>query len=246
MNLTRTIAAGATGVALALSAAVAPAASASPAPHPAVLRLRASVHNVAGAGGRTRITAVVTDARVCHLSAVPALAGIGRLVPCAGGHFAETIRLPALESATPRSFRLTLTAVGHGFRARRSLTVVQGAPFPAIAGFASSAGSVAPAGGTVTLSATTTAATTCTIASTPRLPGTPATFACAGGRVSRTVAIPANTGTATIAYSVTLTAQGRGGIAVSQLPIVSKAKSSSSPPSPSKPPSPPSPSGLVG
>ena len=83
---------------------------------------------------------------------------------------------------------------------------------PSITGLTAAPNPVA-SGGTVTVSASVTAATECTISANKTVAGLPVSFSCESGSVSQEVAMPENSGTKAVKYSLKLTAKGAGGVA---------------------------------
>ncbi|HTZ07678.1 MAG TPA: hypothetical protein VMB72_01320, partial [Acidimicrobiales bacterium] len=109
------------------------------------------------------------------------------------------------------------------------------APAPAVSSFTASPSALAASGGTVVLRDVVTGATSCSVSSTPALAGLPATLPCASG--TRTVVVPANTGSKTEKYKLTLSATGsktvkaKATLTVAPAPPPSISAFSASPPS---------------
>lgn len=87
-------------------------------------------------------------------------------------------------------------------------------PPPTVSEYAASSNTVEGSGGTVTLSATVTNATECVFSSNKVLAGLPASVPCTGGLIEETVTFPANTGTKSLIFKLSLVAKGSGPVKV--------------------------------
>ncbi len=112
-----------TGALVQSSAATAttPATAASPAP--VISALTATPAKVAAAGGSATLTALVSNASTCKVSASPALIiGMGS-VTCAGGTLSDPLVFPTNASPTGVPYDITLTVKGLGGKASMSVKV---------------------------------------------------------------------------------------------------------------------------
>lgn len=84
-------------------------------------------------------------------------------------------------------------------------------PRPTTGALKVSKATVGHSGGKIALTTTARHASRCTFSSSPKVTGLPATVSCSHGRASRTVRLPANTGTKAVTYRFKVIASGPGG-----------------------------------
>lgn len=93
-------------------------------PKPVVSGLTASSSTVPS-GGIVTISAEVSNAETCTLSANKALSGLPVTSPCAGGSFSREVTMPdERNSKKPVAFKLKLTAVGQSGKGNAKVEVV--------------------------------------------------------------------------------------------------------------------------
>jgi hypothetical protein len=85
---------------------------------PTVTQVAAAPSDLPSTGGATALTAMVSRAAKCTVSATPAIAGLPVTEACAAGatptRVSVPVTLPALVGTTAQDYRLTLTAAGPG------------------------------------------------------------------------------------------------------------------------------------
>jgi hypothetical protein len=201
-----------------LSASPAGAASAARLNRPSVGALHASKATLGHAGGKIVLTAAaVKHATSCTFSSRKHVGGLPARVSCSSGQATKTLKLAANAGASAVSYKFAVVAAGpDGKSAPRYATVRVRPAAPSVTLSAAPDG-LTKAGGAAVISATVQRSTTCELSVTPALAAFPAKMPCAAGTkaepVSKTVKLPALTGSAAARYSFTLTVTGPGGSA---------------------------------
>ncbi len=98
---------------------------------PSITSFSASPAGLPTAGGVTNLTAGVSDASTCQLSASPAVTGLPAAVPCSGTSYSQQVTLPANTSTAVVSYSFTLQVTGPG-----GSSTVSTHPVVTVAGFA--------------------------------------------------------------------------------------------------------------
>jgi hypothetical protein len=214
-----------------LSTAVAsPAVAAGSKPKPAVTSFTVSGQSVPASGGPVTLRAAVKRATTCTFSVTPKLKGLPKTVSCAPAKHknlrtvSRKVSLPANLTATPTTYRFTITAHHGTQKTKRTVKTTVNAIAPSFAGPIGAGPTMTPStGGTVGFTLSVSAASSCAISvlgtNFANLAGFPKTVACAPApgtttaEVPITVTLPSNSAKASVSYSFVVTATGAGGSA---------------------------------
>jgi hypothetical protein len=180
-------------------------------PAPVITALNTSPASQPSTGGPITVSASVTDATSCTLSAKPALTGFPQTTDCSSGSISASAILPANTAKTTKTYTFSLSAKGSStVEAATTATVLtqSAEPAPVISGFAATPPTVSSSGGSVTLGATVTNATSCTVTSSPSLASLPQTVNCSSGTLSIPVTLPADATSDVVTYTFSLSATG--------------------------------------
>ena len=177
---------------------------------PTITGLAAAPASLPSSGGSTTLTASVSGATTCAVTAKPTVSGLPGSISCAGGSVSAPVTLPANATTKTEKYTLTLAATGTSTKtAKVKVTVAAPTPVPAsITGLLASPESVPASGGTTTLTASLSHASSCTLTAKPAIAGLTKAVACASGSIAEPITLPANTGTQAVSYKLTLTAKG--------------------------------------
>ena len=183
------------------------AASAATTTPPAISSLAANPPFLTPQGGMVIVSATVSGASTCKLSASLLVSGLPENVACTSGAVSTVITLPANLTTATKVYTITLTAVGSTTVKATTVVDVAGSG-PAISGFSATPPSVANTGGAIVLGASILRAKSCVVSVAPALSGLPETVACPGGGITVTLTLPGNTNTTAETYQFTLAATG--------------------------------------
>ena len=174
---------------------------------PVISSLAANPPFLTPQGGRVIVSATVSGASTCKLSASLLVSGLPETVDCSSGAVSTTITLPANLTTATKVYTITLTAVGSTTVKATTIVDVAGSG-PAISGFSATPPSVDNAGGAIVLGASIIRAKSCLVSVAPAVSGLPETVACPGGAITVPVTLPANANSSATVYQFTLTATG--------------------------------------
>jgi len=187
---------------------------------PSVAAFRSSKASLGHGGGKIVLTASgVAHATSCKFSATPHVGGLPAKVSCSAGKASKTVRLPADSGAAVVSYKFEVVAAGPGGTSVPRYTTVKVLPAAPSVSLSASPDGLTSAGGTALLSATVQRSSACELSVTPALSGFPVRVPCTAGskaaQISKTVKLPALTGSAAVRYGFTLSVTGPGGTAKS-------------------------------
>lgn len=200
------------GAALTAAIVAVPAPAGSVTTKPGITALAATPKTLTFAGGSAIVTATLSRAAQCTLSAVPALTSGEGSFDCSAGSVSRTIEIPANPTGQKVKVTISLEATNKtGSKTASTKLTVAATPRPTITSLAASPPTISTVGGTSLITATTSTASSCSISSSPDLLGGAGSFDCSQGSVARTLSFPRNQSGKKVQYVVGLTATGPGG-----------------------------------